>query len=273
MDVLLLAKALLLGIVEGLTEFFPISSTGHLIVVGDLIGFNSDSGKVFEVVIQLGAILAVLWEYRARFLSAAAGIGRDPQANRFVFNLFVAFLPAALCGFLFIKAIKAHLFNAPSVAMALIVGGVILLMVERKTWVARVHSVDDMTWKDALKVGIAQIAALVPGTSRSGATIIGGMLSGLDRRTAAEFSFFLAVPMMFAATVYDVYKNWALFSSADLPVFAVGFAAAFVSAFFAVRGLIRYVSQHTFEAFGWYRIVFGVLILLTGHFGWVTWQS
>ncbi|SMF55296.1 undecaprenyl-diphosphate phosphatase [Pseudogulbenkiania subflava] len=273
MDVLLLAKALLMGVVEGLTEFLPISSTGHLIVAGDLINFHSETSAVFEVVIQLAAILAVVWEYRARFIGVAENLGRDVSAQRFVFNLLLAFLPAAIIGFLFIKVIKLYLFNAVSVALAFIIGGLVILLVEREERRAQVHSVDAMTGRDALKVGLAQVFALIPGTSRSGATIIGGMLFGLDRKVATEFSFFLAVPTMFAATIYDVYKHRALFALSDGPVFAVGFVAAFFSAFLAVRGLIRYVSGHNFNAFAWYRIGFGVLILLTWKMGWVDWAA
>ncbi|AXT48143.1 undecaprenyl-diphosphate phosphatase [Chromobacterium rhizoryzae] len=272
MDVMLLAKALLLGIVEGGTEFFPISSTGHLIVVGDLIGFQNNA-DVFEVVIQLGAILAVVWEYRQRFLGVAQGaLQRDAQSLRFISNLLVAFLPAAVIGFFAIKAIKHYLFNPLTVALALVVGGIIILLVERRQRVPRVNSVDAMSWQDALKVGVAQVFAMVPGTSRSGSTIIGGMLFGLDRKVATEFSFFLAVPTMFAATFYDVYKHWHQFTAADVPVIGVGFIAAFISAFFAVRGLIRYVSSHNFNAFAWYRIVFGLVILATWQLGWVDWS-
>lgn len=272
MEWILLAKALVMGVVEGLTEFFPISSTGHLIVAADLIRFDAHGAKVFEVVIQLGAILAVLWVYRARFISMFAGLARQPDARSFALNLILAFLPAAVVGFLFIKPIKAHLFNAPSVGVALVLGGLVILWVERRQLMVRVHTVDSMSWRDALKVGCAQVLALIPGTSRSGATIIGGMLFGLDRRAATEFSFFLAVPTMFAATLYDVYKNYALFTRSDLPVFVVGFIAAFISALLAVRGLIRYVSGHSFNAFAWYRIGFGLLILASWHFGWVNWS-
>lgn len=273
MELILLAKALLMGVIEGLTEFFPISSTGHLIVAGDLINFNAHGAKVFEVVIQLGAILAVLWVYRARFAAMLCGLASERQARSFALNLILAFLPAAVVGFLMIKPIKAYLFNAPSVGAALVIGGLIILWVERRPLPVRVGDVDRMGWRDALKVGCAQVLALVPGTSRSGATIIGGMLFGLERRVATEFSFFLAVPTMFAATLYDVYKNWHDFTATDLPVFTLGFVAAFVSALAAVRGLIRYVSGHSFNAFAWYRIVFGLLILASWHFGWVHWAD
>ena len=273
MEWVLWGKALLLGLVEGLTEFFPISSTGHLIVVGDLIRFDSHAAKVFEVVIQLGAILAVLWVYRARFISTLGGLRHDVAARRFSVNLLLGFLPAAAVGFVAVKLIKAYLFNAPSVGAALVVGGLIILWVERHPVPVRVRSIDSMSALDAFKVGCAQVLALIPGTSRSGATIIGGMLFGLDRRAATEFSFFLAVPTMIAATVYDVYKHWSLFALGDLPVFAIGFVAAFVSALLAVRGLIRYVSGHSFNAFAWYRLVFGALILLSWHFDWINWAS
>ncbi len=275
MDWLLLGKALLLGIVEGLTEFLPVSSTGHLIVVGDLINFDGSTGQVFEVVIQLGAILAVVWEYRARFTRIGCGLlERDPAAVNFVGKLLVAFLPSAVVGFFAIKAIKFYLFNPVCVALALIVGGLIILWAEKRQRDVppRVHDVDQMGALDALKVGVAQVFAMVPGTSRSGATIIGGMLFGLDRKVATEFSFFLAVPTMFAATFYDVYKNWALFSLADIPVFAVGLVSAFVSAFVVVRWLVRFVSGHTFNPFAWYRIAFGLIILATWQFGWVSWS-
>ncbi|MCL6263636.1 undecaprenyl-diphosphate phosphatase [Craterilacuibacter sp. RT1T] len=274
MEWLILAKALLLGIVEGLTEFLPVSSTGHLIVVGDLIGFSNNTGKVFEVVIQLGAILAVVWEYRARFSHVACGmLAREPASIKFVSNLIVAFLPSAVIGFLAVGAIKYYLFNPVCVALALVVGGFIILWAERRQIdiPPRVHDVDAMNWKDALKVGVAQVFAMVPGTSRSGATIIGGMLFGLDRKVATEFSFFLAVPTMFAATIYDVFKHRDLFTAADIPVFAVGMVSSFISAFIVVRWLIRFVSGHTFNVFAWYRIAFGLIILASWYWGWVAW--
>lgn len=273
MDWLLLAKAVLMGIVEGLTEFLPVSSTGHLIVAGDLINFNPRIGDVFEIVIQLGAILAVCWEYRERLLGVVRDLPGSRTAQRFVLNLFIAFLPAALVGITFIKAIKAHLFNPVAVACALVVGGLIILWAERRQRPVRIHSIDDMTPLDAFKVGVAQVASLIPGTSRSGSTIIGGMLFGLDRKVATEFSFFLAIPVMFAATFYDVWKHRELFTSGDIPVFSVGFVFAFLSAFVAVRGLIRFVAHHTFTVFAWYRIVFGLIIIATWYFGWVSWNS
>ncbi len=263
MDLIILLKALILGIVEGVTEFLPISSTGHLIIVGDLLNFNDEVGKVFEIVIQLGAILAVCWEFRARLLKVAGGvIDGDATAWRFVVNLLIAFLPAAIVGLLFIKAIKAHLFQPFTVAIAFIVGGLVILWVERRPRQVRVADIDDMRWGDALKVGLAQTFSLIPGTSRSGATIMGGMIFGLSRQAATEFSFYLAIPTMFAATFYDVFKHWQLLHAHDLGTFAVGFVAAFVSAFFAVRELLRYIAHHSFTAFAWYRIVFGVILLV-----------
>ncbi|MBX9811382.1 MAG: undecaprenyl-diphosphate phosphatase [Burkholderiales bacterium] len=266
-------KALILGVVEGLTEFLPISSTGHLIIVGQLLGFNDAKGKVFEIVIQTGAMLAVVWEYRERFTRVLAGLASDPAARRFAINIAVAFLPAALLGLAFGSAIKRHLFQAVPVALAFIVGGLIILWVERRPRRVTVESVDDMTWKDALKVGIAQAFALIPGTSRSGATIIGGMLFGLSRRAATEFSFFLAVPTLVAAGAYDLYKHRALLDSGDLGVFSAGGAAAFMSAFLCVRWLLRYIATHDFSIFAWYRIVFGVVVLATGYTGLVNWSQ
>lgn len=256
-----LLVALLLGIVEGLTEFLPISSTGHLIIVGDLLNFNDERGKVFEIVIQLGAILAVCWAYRVRIAKVAGGLASDPAAQKFVVNLLVAFTPAVVFGLLFHKAIKAYLFNPITVACALIVGGVIILLIERRKTPPTIQSVDDLRWTDALKIGFAQTLAMFPGVSRSGATIMGGLMFGLSRTTATEFSFFLAIPTMFAATVYDLYKNWALLQLSDLPLFTVGFMAAFLSALLAVKTLLRYLASHTFTAFAWYRIVFGTLVL------------
>jgi len=262
LDNLLILKALILGIVEGLTEFLPVSSTGHLIIVGDLLHFNNAVGKVFEIVIQLGAILAVCWEYRAKIAAVVSGLPTERAAQRFTLNLFIAFLPAAIVGLLFIKTIKEYLFHPFTVAIAFIVGGFIIFWVERKPRTARVTHVDDMTWRDALKVGLAQVFSLIPGTSRSGATIMGGMIFGLSRTTATEFSFFLAIPIMFAATFYELFKNWRLLHFHDLELFAVGFAMAFISAFWAVKGLLRYVAHHNFIFFAWYRVIFGILLLI-----------
>ena len=259
-----LLHALVLGLVEGITEFLPISSTGHLIVAGSLLGFNDERAGVFFIAIQTGAMLAVLWEYRARFFRI------DPALYR---NLIVAFIPAAVLGLLFSKYIKSYLFHAVPVALAFIVGGAIILLVERSSLKPRIQDTQSMSWLDALKVGIAQCFALIPGTSRAGATIIGGMLFGLSRKAATEFSFFLAVPTLCAAGAYDLLKNRALFSAGDLGMFAAGLAASFVSAFVVIRWLIRYVATHDFKPFAWYRIAFGLIVLLTAHYGWVDWKS
>jgi len=264
MDLIALFHSFLLGVVEGLTEFLPVSSTGHLIVVSDFLGDNDEKGKVFDIVIQLGAILAVCWEFRVRIAQAFGGLARDPVQQRFSVNLFVAFLPAAIVGLAFQKAIKAHLFNPTSVACALIVGGLVIFAVERwyaRKGEARVLSVYDMTWRDALVVGVAQCFSLIPGTSRSGATIMGGMLGGLSRNVATEFSFFLAIPIMFAATGYEMVKNRALLSTGDLANIAVGFVVSFAFALLAVKALIRYVAHHDFKAFAWYRIALGLAVL------------
>lgn len=273
MDLNLLFKALTLGIVEGLTEFLPVSSTGHLILVGDLLDFNDERAMVFTIAIQLGAILAVCWEYRSKIIEVIQGIGSNPAANRFVINLLIAFLPAAIMGLLFIKTIKYYLFHPVPVALALIIGGFLILWAERRIHVIEVEQVDDMDWKHALKVGLAQCLALIPGTSRSGATIIGGLFFGLSRKAATEFSFFLAIPIMFAATFYDVYKHREFLEWDDLGMFAVGFVAAFISALLAVRGLIRFISNHDFTVFAWYRIVFGMVILVTAYTGAIGWSE
>ena len=273
LDPTLLIHAIILGIVEGLTEFLPVSSTGHLILVGQLLGFNDDKGKVFEIAIQFAAILAVVWEYRARLAHTLVSITSEPASTRLATNLMVAFLPAAVLGFLFLKQIKAHLFNPIVVASAFIIGGFLILWAERRQHVIHAESVDDMTWRDALKVGFAQALSMIPGTSRSGATIIGGLFFGLSRRAATEFSFFLAIPTMFAATLYDVYKHRDLFSVDDIVLFAVGGTVSFISAFLAVRGLIRFISRHDFTVFAWYRIAFGVIVLISAHMGWVDWGN
>jgi undecaprenyl-diphosphatase len=277
MDIILALKALIMGLVEGFTEFLPISSTGHLIVAGSLLDFTGEKVKVFEIAIQAGAMLAVIWEYRARIGAVLAGLGSDPKAQKFTLNLIVAFLPAAILGLLFNKLIKAVLFAPVPVALAFIVGGVIILWVERSNKEnadpAPIQSVDDMSVIDAFKVGCAQAFALIPGTSRSGATIIGGMLFGLSRKAATEFSFFLAIPTLLAATFYSVYKERALLSAADLPLFGIGGVAAFVSAFLCVRWLLHYISSHDFSAFAWYRILFGILIVASWHYGWVKWAD
>src|SRR3954452_8673624 len=259
-----LVAALILGIVEGITEFLPISSTGHLILAGELVGATGERWDVFKIVIQTGAMLAVLWEYRARFFRVDVALYR---------NLIVAFIPAAVLGLAFSKQIKAHLFHAVPVALAFIIGGVIILLVERASLRTRVQSTQAMTWRDALKVGIAQCFALIPGTSRSGATIIGGMLFGLSRKAATEFSFFLAVPTLVAAGLYDLWKHRDMLSASDAPIFGVGSVVAFVSAFVVIRWLIRYVATHDFKPFAWYRIAFGLLVLATFWAGWIDWRA
>ena len=271
MDFELLLKALILGVVEGLTEFLPVSSTGHLILAGDLLDFNDERGKLFEIVIQSGAIMAVVWEYRLRFAGVLRGLGRDPLANRLVLNLAVAFMPLAVLGLLFKKTIETHLFKPLPVALAFIVGAFFILWAERRKHTVRVESVDDMRPMDALKMGLAQMAALIPGTSRSGATIIGGLFFGLSRKAAAEFSFFLAVPTLFAATVYSLYKKRELLSFDDVGMWVVGFIAAFVSAFLCVRWLLRFISHHDFTPFAWYRIAFGIVVLVTWQLDLVAW--
>ncbi len=273
MDIILLLKALILGVVEGLTEFLPISSTGHLILAGHLLNFNDDRGKLFEIVIQSGAILAVVWEYRARLAATFSGLGRVREANRLVLNLFIAFLPLAVLGLAFGKAIKAHLFAPIPVATAFIVGAFVILWAERRNHSVRIETVDDMRPMDAVKMGIAQAFALIPGTSRSGSTIIGGMLFGLSRKAATEFSFFLAIPTLGVATVYQVYKERALLNADDLGMWIVGFISAFISAFLCVRWLLRYISSHDFVPFAWYRIAFGIVVLATAHFGLVEWAA
>ena len=272
-DITLLIHALILGLVEGITEFLPVSSTGHLILVGQLLGFNDDKGKVFEIAIQFAAILAVVWEYRKRLLHTVLSLRSEASSQRLALNLIVAFLPAAILGFLFLKQIKYYLFNPFVVASAFILGGFLIIWAEKRQHIVHAESLDDLTWLDALKVGFAQALAMIPGTSRSGATIIGGLFFGLSRRAATEFSFFLAIPTMFAATLYDVYKNRDLFSVDDLALFAVGGTVSFISAFIAVRGLIRFISRHDFTVFAWYRIAFGIIVLLSSQMGWVDWGN
>lgn len=272
MDFLLLLKALILGVVEGLTEFLPISSTGHLILAGSLLDFNDERGKLFLIVIQAAAILAVVWEYRARFSFVVAGLRRrDRTALRFVLNLAIAVLPLALLGLLFKEVIESFLFRPVPVALAFIVGALFILWAERRQHVVRIESVEDMTPLDALKLGIAQAFALIPGTSRSGATIIGGLLFGLSRKAATEFSFFLAIPTLIFATVYQLYKERALLHADDLGMWVIGFVASFISAFLCVRWLLRYISTHDFTVFAWYRIAFGLIVLGTAYTGIVEW--
>ena len=275
MDIVLALKALIMGLVEGFTEFLPISSTGHLILTASLLDFTGQKVKVFEIAIQGGAMLSVIWEYRVRIGTVLAGLASDPKARRFMTNVVIGFFPAALLGLFFSGLIKENLFAPVPVAAAFIIGGLVILWVERRARnnpvSVRIHSVDDMTMADALKVGCAQAFALIPGTSRSGATIIGGMMLGLSRKAATEFSFFLAIPTLLGATFYSLYKERALLSAADLPLFGIGSISAFVSAFLCVRWLLRYISTHDFTIFAWYRIVFGIVVLATAYTGTVAW--
>jgi undecaprenyl-diphosphatase len=273
MDLTSIFQALILGIVEGLTEFLPVSSTGHLILAGDLLHFNDERGKLFEIVIQSGAILAVCWEYRARIAQVLGGLTTDAVARRLVRNLAIAFMPLAILGLLFGKTIKAHLFQPLPVAMAFIIGAFVIIWAERREHTVRVSDVDDLSALDALKLGLAQACALIPGTSRSGATIIGGMLFGLSRKAATEFSFFLAIPTLLVATAYELYKERALLSADDLGMWAVGFIASFVSAFLCVRWLLRFISTHDFIVFAWYRIAFGIVVIATWQMGLVDWTN
>lgn len=271
----LLVKAAILGLVEGLTEFLPISSTGHLILAGSLLGFDGEKAKLFEVVIQTGAMFAVMWFYHERILTIARDLPTDPKARSFVLKLFIAFLPAAILGLLFNKQIKAVLFAPVPVAIAFIIGAFVILWAEarqrQRGTAPRVFELEDISYLDALKLGVAQAFALIPGTSRSGATIIGGMLFGLSRKAATEFSFFLAMPTLIAAGAYDLVKYRHLLTFGDLPLFAVGLVVSFLSALLCVRWLLRYVATNTFVPFAWYRIVFGAVVLLTAYAGWVQW--
>jgi undecaprenyl-diphosphatase len=272
-DLLLLIKAAIMGIVEGLTEFLPISSTGHLILAGALLGMDDAKAKVFDIAIQTGAILAVILVYAERLKSVVRGLPGEPQARRFVTNVAIGFLPAVVLGLLLGKAIKAHLFTPTVVATAFIVGGFIILWAERRQATARIDSVDDMGWQDALKVGLIQCLAMIPGTSRSGATIIGGMFMGLSRKAATDYSFFLAIPTLIGAGAYSLLKERHLLAWSDAPMFGVGLLFSFLSAWVCVRWLLRYVSSHSFVPFAWYRIAFGIVVLATAHFGWVNWQA
>ena len=274
MDTELLVKAAVMGVVEGLTEFLPISSTGHLILAGSLLGFHDDKAKVFEIAIQTGAIFAVILVYWQKISQTVRALPYREDAQRFVFNVFIGFLPAVVMGLLLGKAIKAHLFTPVVVATTFIVGGFIILWAERRPASAvRIHDVEYMRGRDALKVGLVQCLAMIPGTSRSGATIIGGMLLGLSRQAATDFSFYLAIPTLIGAGAYSLYKERALLSMADLPLFGVGLVFSFVSAWVCVRWLLRFISSHSFEVFAWYRIAFGLLVLVTSHFGLVHWAA
>ncbi len=277
MDITLLIKAAIMGVVEGLTEFLPISSTGHLILAGALLGFDDDKAKVFDIAIQTGAIFAVILVYWQKIRDTVLALPTDRQAQRFALNVLIAFLPAVILGLLFGKAIKAHLFTPVVVASTFIIGGFVILWAERRQQknptLARIQEVEQMTPLDALKVGLAQCLAMVPGTSRSGATIIGGMLLGLSRKAATDFSFYLAIPTLIGAGVYSLYKERALLSVADVPLFAVGLVVSFLSAWLCIRWLLRYIATHSFAGFAYYRIVFGVVVLATAWTGSVTWAA
>jgi undecaprenyl-diphosphatase len=274
-DIVLLVKAAVMGIVEGLTEFLPISSTGHLILAGSLLGgFGDNRGKVFEIAIQTGAIFAVILVYWQKIRATVVALPRQPKAQRLALNIFIGFLPAVVLGLLFGKVIKAHLFIPTVVASTFIIGGFIILWAEKRPpGSVRVEHVDDMTPWDALKVGLVQCFAMIPGTSRSGSTIIGGMLLGLSRQAATDFSFFLAIPTLIGAGVYSVYKERAALSIADMPLFAVGLVFSFISAWLCVRWLLRYISSHSFVPFAWYRIAFGIVVLATAWSGAVVWAD
>lgn len=275
MDIVLALKALIMGLVEGFTEFLPISSTGHLILAGSLLDFTGEKVNTFEIAIQGGAMIAVIWEYHRKIRDVLCGMFRDARSMRFVLNLVISFMPAAALGYLFHDAIDSLLFKPVPVALAFIVGGIIILWVEKRAKAnpvaVRIHSIDDMSMLDALKVGIAQSFALIPGTSRSGATIIGGMLFGLSRKAATEFSFFLAIPTLLAATFYKLWEARHILTVEDIPLFGIGAFTAFVSAFLCVRWLLRYISSHDFTVFAWYRIVFGLIVLGTAFTGTVNW--
>ena len=297
MDFVVLLKAAVMGIVEGLTEFLPISSTGHLILAGALLGLDDEKGKVFDIAIQTGAIFAVILVYWQKISRTVLDLPTDITARRFAANVVIAFLPAVVLGLLFGKQIKLYLFTPEVVASTFILGGLIILWVERKLKAdspsevphgggagavatssqaeqssSRVHNVDDMTPLDALKVGLVQCLAMIPGTSRSGATIIGGMVLGLSRKAATDFSFYLAIPTLIGAGAYSLYKERALLTLADAPAFAVGLLFSFICAWVCVRWLLRYIASHSFVPFAWYRIVFGITVWLTAYTGWITWS-
>ncbi|WP_297844409.1 undecaprenyl-diphosphate phosphatase [Pseudomonas sp.] len=273
MDLWTAAQATILGVVEGLTEFLPISSTGHQIIVADLIDFGGERAMAFNIIIQLGAILAVVWEFRRKIFDVVTGLPRQREAQRFTLNLIIAVLPAVVLGIMFADLIHQYLFNPITVATALVIGGVVMLWAERRDHVVHAETIDEMTWVDALKVGCAQCLAMIPGTSRSGATIISGLLFGLSRKTATEFSFFLAMPTMVGAAVYSGFKYRHLFQPEDFPVIGIGFVVSFIFAMIAVRGLLKFIASHSYAAFAWYRIIFGLLILATWKIGWIDWAS
>ena len=277
MDVMLLVKAAIMGLVEGFTEFLPISSTGHLILAGALLGFDDEKAKVFDIAIQTGAIFAVILVYWQKIRDTVATLPSSKLSQRFAINVLIAFTPAVILGLLFDKAIKANLFNPVVVASTFIIGGFIILWAERRQAnnpkLAVIQDVDAMTPLDALKVGLVQCFAMIPGTSRSGATIIGGMLLGLSRKAATDFSFYLAIPTLIGAGVYSLYKERALLSMGDLPMFGVGLVVSFISAWLCIRWLLKFIATHSFVGFAYYRIVFGLIVLLTAWTGWVKWVA
>lgn len=273
MELWVAIQALILGVVEGITEFLPVSSTGHQIIVADLIGFGGERAITFNIIIQLGAILAVVWEYRHKILGIVVDLPRERAAQKFTLNLLIAFMPAVVLGVAFADLIHEYLFNPITVATALVIGGAVMLWAEKRPHRIQAETVDDMHWTHALKVGFAQCLALVPGTSRSGATIIGGLLFGLSRKAATEFSFFLAMPTMVGAAVYSGYKYRDLFQPSDFAVFAIGFVTSFIFAMLAVRALLKFIGNHSYAAFAWYRIVFGIIILATWQLGMIDWST
>lgn len=276
MDLILILQAAIMGIVEGLTEFLPVSSTGHLILTGSLLGLKGKFWESFDMAIQFGAIIAVIWEFREKISDIIRGmISKDSASWRFATNVIVASLPAGLLALAFEHQIKSILFNPISVAIALVVGGFIILWAEhiQEEGPARVQDMDDLSMLDALKVGIAQIAALIPGTSRSGSTIIGGMLFGLSRKAATEFSFFLAIPILFAASIKELFGIREYLDQTHITLFLVGFVFSFISAFICVRWLLKFVSTNNFKGFAWYRIVFGIVILITWTTGFIEWSN
>ena len=277
MDIALLIKAAIMGIVEGLTEFLPISSTGHLILAGALLGFDDDKAKVFDIAIQTGAIFAVILVYWQKIRDTVVALPTEKQAQQFALNVLIAFIPAVVLGLLFGKAIKENLFTPVVVASTFIIGGFIILWAEKRQAknpaVARIHAVEDMSMMDALKVGLVQCFAMIPGTSRSGATIIGGMLLGLSRKAATDFSFYLAIPTLIGAGAYSLYKERGLLSVADIPMFAVGLLFAFISAWLCIRWLLKYIASHSFVPFAWYRIAFGIVVLVTAQTGMINWAG
>ncbi|WP_115719573.1 undecaprenyl-diphosphate phosphatase [Gallaecimonas mangrovi] len=273
MDLWVAFQAMILGVIEGITEFLPISSTGHQIIVADLIDFRGDRAMAFNIIIQLGAILAVVWEYRRTITKVVVGLPSERPAQRFTANLLIAFFPAVIMGLCFADIIHHYLFNPITVATALVIGGFVMLWAEKRQHTITAQSVDNMTWKQALQVGCAQCLALIPGTSRSGSTIIGGLLFGLSRTAATEFSFFLAIPTMLGAAVYSGYKYRHLFQASDVPVFALGLLFSFIFAMLAVKALLKFIGKHSYSVFAWYRIVFGLFILLTWQFHWIDWDT